>query len=413
MTQVAETTSNVPNKSKTAEFKLGISRVDPNDLRSVARKGSWHNRFDPVYLFLDYIIFDQLFRPPKKKIPGAYEKVTTADADFLLENLNKHRIVLWFNIVAAIFLWLGGLKATLTFGDQGVIVTGLLAPAMVTGGAWYAVSFGGIPEKYIGTALRLTFCMYLAFSLSMTLLTALLIALTPWPVGWFILFPMYASLYIASMLYDNLDGLKIGLDTSLLKYSRAALNYYQKKGFVTGRDTETDIFEETSEAPDRLALFTHQMNMLERNMAQLERRPPLPLANHLIASSIDILFRIIEMGSPREIDKGEDYDEYVAAASRMEQAPVDAKTVIYIRLAISALREALGPAANNELEAVEKALQAFTNVQARVNTELGDEGVGSGKIGQELADHLFAQAFEQLLSLLSAHRHVLLQRRER
>lgn len=384
------------------------------DVRSGIRNKSWYNRFDPVYLFLDFLIFEQLFRPRKKNLPGAYEKVTAADVDFLVENLNKHRIVLWLNILLVIYLATHGLTKILSDGNKDIIVTGLLAPAMVTGGAWYAVSFGGIPEKYIGTALRLTFCMYLSFSLSMTLLIALLIALTPWPVGVFLLSPMYAGLYIASMLYDNLDGLKIGLDTSLLKFSRASLNYYQKKGFVTGRDTEIDPFEETSDAPDKLALFTHHINMLERNFAQLGTRPPLALANHLIASSIDTLFRIIEMGSPRAIDKGDDYEDYVAAAYQMEQAPVDDKTITYIEIAISALREALGPAANSELESVEKELQAFTNVQARITAPDGNSKLGGqANIAQELADHLFSRAFQHLLALMSAHRHVLLQRRGR
>src|SRR5207248_1127681 len=118
----------------------------------------------------------------------------------------------------------------------------------ITGGAWYSVSFGGIPEKFINVALILTRLMFLSFTFSMTLLIALLCRLTPWPIGLFVLIPTYSALYVASIFYDNLDGLKIGLDTTLLKFSRATLNYYQKHGFVTRRETESEVFEGASAA---------------------------------------------------------------------------------------------------------------------------------------------------------------------
>lgn len=102
------------------------------------------NRIDPVYLLLDRLVFRGLFQPPKRTMPGEFEQLTAADTDFLVENLNKHRLVLWVNVILAGYLAAYGLDAILKAGDPTVVVTGLLAPAMITGGAWYAVSFGGI-----------------------------------------------------------------------------------------------------------------------------------------------------------------------------------------------------------------------------------------------------------------------------
>src|SRR5437660_925957 len=174
--------------------------TDTHNARLISRRRPL-NQIDPVYQFLDRVVFRGLFQPPKRSIPGEFEQITAADIDFLVENLNKHRAVLWLNLILAGYLIVHGLDAILRHGDPAVVVTGLLAPAMITGGAWYAVSFGGIPEKFISSALVLTFCMFLSFTLSMTLLIALLCKLTPWPVGLFILVPMYAGLYVSSILY--------------------------------------------------------------------------------------------------------------------------------------------------------------------------------------------------------------------
>jgi hypothetical protein len=221
---------------------------------------------------------------------------------------------------------------------------------------------------------------------------------------------MYAGLYIASMLYDNLDGLKIGLDTSLLKFSRATLNYYQKRGYVTGRDTEADIFDEMSDAQDDLASFTHYMNMLERNFEQLGGSPPLAVANHLIASSIDLIFTIIDVGSEAKLDRGDAYESYLRDAYHMEQKPVDEQTVVYIEMAIDALKAILPPqSVDRDLENVKNTLAAFKDVQARAHA---NEEQKAKDIAQELADHLFAQAFQQLLSLMSANRHILMRKRQ-
>src|SRR4051812_48484592 len=83
------------------------------------------NRFDPIYQLLDRIVFKGLFQPPKRSVEGAFEQITAADADFLVENLRKHRLVLWLNVILAVYLTSSGLTAILKSGDAAVVVTGL------------------------------------------------------------------------------------------------------------------------------------------------------------------------------------------------------------------------------------------------------------------------------------------------
>lgn len=374
--------------------------MTPTDIRLESRKRIL-NRFDPLYLFLDLVVFDRLFRPPKRNVRGEFEELATADVDFLAENLSKHRIVLWLNALLILYLCPHGIKTILQHGDPGIVVTGLLAPAMITGGAWYAVSFGGIPEKFINVALVLTSLMFLSFTFSMTLLITLLCRLTPWPVGAFILVPIYVTLYLASVLYDNLDGLKIGLDTALLKFSRATLNYYQKHGFVTRRETEADVFEEGAAAQsNEIALFTHFLNMLERNLQQLDRGQMLPVANHLIASSIDIFFNIVDLSLPptAKFDRGTEFPSYIKDASQMTQADVDSLTIRYLGLIIEAFSTIPGLEQSGQLSAAKATLKEFTALRGSV-------------VNQTLADHLFSHVFQQLFSLMSTHRLILFQGR--
>jgi hypothetical protein len=417
------------NESGIAAIKAAEATMDaPNTINArLASRRKVRNRVDPIYIFLDRLVFQRLFQPPKRSVQRQFEQVAAAEIDFLVENLNKHRIILWLNIILTGYLAAYGLDAILKHGDPAVVVTGLLAPAMITGGAWYAVSFGGIPEKFINSALVLTFCMFLAFTLSMTLLISLLCKLTPWPIGAFFLIPMYGGLYIASVLYDNLDGLKIGLDTALLKFSRAALNYYQKHGLVSRKDVEADEFEDpTLATSEEIALFTHHMKMLETNLAQLDRERTLQVANHLIASSTDILFSIVNLSLPKgsKVDRGEEeYAHYVRDALDMNQDEVDTATIRYLEMAIDALKVVMGPQSESHLESARSDLKSFVKLQKRAQEERARERTSKATSQQEeqakqaakdraaayqkLADHLFSQVFKKLLSLINAHKDII------
>ena len=61
------------------------------------------NRFDPIFILLNKVVFKPLFYPPLPGKPGEVEVIELAQREFLEQNLNKHRAILWINISIAIF----------------------------------------------------------------------------------------------------------------------------------------------------------------------------------------------------------------------------------------------------------------------------------------------------------------------
>jgi hypothetical protein len=205
------------------------------------------------------------------------------------------------------------------------------------------------------------------------------------------------------MLYDNLDGLKIGLDTTLLRFSRASLNYYQKHGLVTRDETEADAFnDDEGVTSEDIALLSHHISMLEHNLLMMEEGRTLVVANHLIASCTDHLVKVLTLsvGDGMTLGVDDEYKKYLSNAYGMSQDDVDRCTIAYLQSAIGVLGGTVGIPAK-ELAVAESALEEFQKLR----------GDGTGKVPQELADHLFVYVFQELVSLMKAYRHLLIHRR--
>src|SRR6185295_13031199 len=137
------------------------------------------------------------------------------------------------------------------------------------------------------------------------------------------------------------------------------------------------------------------------------RERTLEVANHLIASSTDILFSIVNLSLPREskVDRGEEFSTYVNDALDMDQVDVDSATIRYLEMAIEALKIAMGSQAESQLESAKSDLKGYVKLQERAHKKPSPEE----KIAayQKMADHLFSQVFKKLLSLINAHRDAL------
>jgi len=147
------------------------------------------------------------------------------EKEFLAQNIEKHRRVIWITIVMGIFALYGVASAD----EVSTLVLALIAPVTVMGAAWFAVSFGAIPKKLISEAMAVTFWMFLGF---MTSLMAMFIAvgyISPAPL-WPVLALIFISTMISCIKYDTADGLKAGLDEAMLTHSRYAIEYYRKSG---------------------------------------------------------------------------------------------------------------------------------------------------------------------------------------
>ncbi len=172
---------------------------------------------DPVYFVLKKLICAKFFKSNLEK----------EELLFLEDNINKHRKVLWINFFGTILIYFA--LANSSTETLIAIISALIAPAMLTGTAWFAVSFGGVPTKLIDIAMSTTLWMFTAFTLSILAMFMAVSFLSPvilLPVLWLI----YLGILVSCIQYDNADGLKAGLDDALLKHSRAALIYYKKRG---------------------------------------------------------------------------------------------------------------------------------------------------------------------------------------
>lgn len=171
---------------------------------------------DPFYLFLHLIL--------RRFLKSGLEVRETL---FVLNNINKHRKVLWINLICATLVFLA-LRET-RVEDMGVLITCLIAPVMLTGTAWFAISFGGVPAKLIEVAMSITFWMFTAFMISLTTMFLTVCYILPFFI-WPVLFLIYLGVIVSCILYDTCDGLKAGLDDALLTHSKTAIRYYRKMG---------------------------------------------------------------------------------------------------------------------------------------------------------------------------------------
>ena len=154
-------------------------------------------------------------------------------------NIRKHRQVLWMTAALGALAWYGIGKADKK--DLNELVVALLAPAFVTGGAWFAVTFGGVQEKLLDAAIGLTKWMFAAFSVSLVTMFIALAQILPWPLT-IVIGAIIALVLLSAVTYDNVDSLKIGLDDALRRHSLTMLAKLGSEGIPT-IDSEEQLQE--------------------------------------------------------------------------------------------------------------------------------------------------------------------------
>lgn len=177
---------------------------------------------DPFYWYL---------RLALRKLQGTM--LHKEEVAFVQENINKHRKVQWVNFFCAVLVFFS--LRSIDTNEMSTVIMALLAPVMVMGTAWFAISFGAIPARLIEFSMSITFWMYTAFKVALSTMF-LAIAFTTPVLLWPVLLLIYVAVDFSCAQYDTADGLKAGLDEALLKHSRAALIYYQREGISTEGD---------------------------------------------------------------------------------------------------------------------------------------------------------------------------------
>jgi hypothetical protein len=174
------------------------------------------NKIDPIGLFLRLALrrFLEAELEDAKKI-------------FLEQNIRKHRIVLWVNIGASALI-VFALRDTLE-SAIGTVITAMIAPVMVLGGGWFAISFGCIPKELLKVAMSTTMWMFMAFMVSLSAMF-ISVGFVASPYFWPVLALVYIGLLISCVQYDTADGLKLGLEEAAFLNYRYGVWFYKKQG---------------------------------------------------------------------------------------------------------------------------------------------------------------------------------------
>jgi len=170
---------------------------------------------DPIVMFLKFIL--------RGFLKAQLEEDEMA---FVGDNIRKHRIALWVNVAASVFVYLG-LRDTPSESIATVIAS-LLAPVMVLGGAWFAISFAGVPKRLLDVAMVTTLWMFIAFIVSLTAMF-ISVGFVTSPFLWPVLGLVYLGVIVGCVQYDTADGLKAGLNEAQLKHATLAIEDYEGK----------------------------------------------------------------------------------------------------------------------------------------------------------------------------------------
>lgn len=139
-----------------------------------------------------------------------------------VENTKKYlRVFLLSSFIAAYVLTI---EHFLYPASSELILNALFGILFISGTAWFAITFGAVPERFGGFAIKITAQLFSAFTISLfsVLVTACLSL--PWLSPVFII--AFLALYSASVRYDIMDGLRIGVYETLFQQAKLGKIYF-------------------------------------------------------------------------------------------------------------------------------------------------------------------------------------------
>ena len=361
------------------------------------------NRIDPVYLLLDRIVFDPFFNP---RLPGAGAPITSIEIpeiNFLLENIRKHRAIIWANAVAVAAM-LGSGLTSISESSLVALRPGLSAPVIVSGIAWYSISFSGVPERFGRHAMLVTGVLFLAVSFSLTTLFVVIATVTPIAVALAVVLPIYVALYLAAVFYDNLDGLRATAAQDTVVFSRAQTYLRTDEGpHMTALNDVVSQETQSLQAVDSQAAetFAELAMSLDKRLDQLAAGQPPTKANILIADCLNEVARLLTL-TPYPLELDEDFLGLVTLAHDLSVHDVNERAARHLRVVIERIHALLGDLVAEESAAIRERLRHIERLRSR-HSRMEDQNQ-SGTSVQDLADILFVEVFRQILSLMRANK---------
>lgn len=149
-------------------------------------------------------------------------KLNKEQRELTEKNTAKHAKIFFSMILIMIYTYF--IINNYYLNSIGTVMTALLGVLFISGTAWFAVTFGAIPVRFIDFAVQITAWLFGAFAFSMSMVfVAACIALpflTP------VFFITFFALYVASVKYDIVDALKLGIDEAVYKHSTVGRTYF-------------------------------------------------------------------------------------------------------------------------------------------------------------------------------------------
>lgn len=165
-------------------------------------------------------------------------QLDTDESNIIELNLEKYRRS--FRVIAfTVLLSLVGLFKL--EGEQiNTFILSLIVPALISGVAWFSITFGGVQKHILPAAIGLTQWLFTAFALSLILVGISLFSVLPLFLALSIIIVFGATLY-AMISYDNVDSLKMGLDDTLRRQSYMTMAKLGIDGVWPPIDSEKDM----------------------------------------------------------------------------------------------------------------------------------------------------------------------------
>ena len=138
------------------------------------------------------------------------------------KNISKHTKI-FFSMIA-VMAYTFFVVNYFYFDSISSVMTALLGVLFVSGTAWFAITFGAIPSRYMDFAIQTTAYLFTTFAFSASaVFVASSIAL---PLLTPIFFIAFITLYAASVKYDIVDALKMGIDETIYKHAKVGRTYF-------------------------------------------------------------------------------------------------------------------------------------------------------------------------------------------
>lgn len=152
-------------------------------------------------------------------------KLSKEQAYILELNVKKH--VKIFILMLMIIPYVYYVISTYYINRIDTVISALFGVLFISGAAWYAISFGAIPIRFMEFAVSIT--TYLFASLAVSMSAVFIAASIAVPLLSPVLFIVFFALYAASVKFDIVDALKLGIDETIYLNAKADRVYYLRE----------------------------------------------------------------------------------------------------------------------------------------------------------------------------------------